>query len=73
MSPQTLQLVLPVAVIAIIFLVRSRRVGKPQPLKLGLLWIRPALLLLGCAAVLLRCRQARGAMTKWAPWNQPRA
>ena len=53
MSPQTLQLVLPVAVIAVIFLIRARRVGKPQPLKLGLLWIRPALLLLGCAAVLL--------------------
>lgn len=53
MSPQTLQLVLPIVVIAVIFLLRARRVGKPQPLKLGLLWIRPALLLLGCAAVLL--------------------
>jgi len=53
MSPQTLQLVIPVAIIAVVFLLRARRVGKPQSLKLGLLWIRPALLLLACAAVLL--------------------
>ncbi|MBV9550192.1 MAG: DUF1453 family protein [Alphaproteobacteria bacterium] len=52
MSPQTLQLVLPVAIIAVVFLLRARRVGKPQPLKLGLLWLRPALLLLACAAIL---------------------
>jgi len=52
MSPQTLQLVLPIAVIAVVFLLRARRVGKPQPLKLGLLWIRPAVLLFACAAVL---------------------
>jgi hypothetical protein len=53
MSPQTLQLVLPVVVIAVIFLLRARRIGKPQPLRLGLIWIRPALLLMACAAVLL--------------------
>ena len=52
MSPQTLQLVIPVAIIAVVFLLRARRVGKPQPLKLGLLWIRPALLVFACAAVL---------------------
>src|SRR6185312_13952968 len=52
MSPQTLQLVLPIAVIAVIFLLRARRVGKPQPLKLGLLWLRPTFLLLACAVVL---------------------
>lgn len=52
MSPQTLQLILPLAVIAVVFLLRARRVGKPQPLKLGLFWIRPALLVLACAAVL---------------------
>jgi drug/metabolite transporter (DMT)-like permease len=53
MSPQTLQLILPLAVIAVIFLLRARRVGKPQPLKLGLLWIRPALLVFACAVILL--------------------
>ena len=53
MSPQTLQLVLPLVLIAVVFLFRARRVGKPQPLKLGLLWIRPALLLAACAVVLL--------------------
>ncbi len=52
MSPQTLQLVLPMAVIAVVILLRARRVGRPQPLKLGLLWIRPALLLLACGVIL---------------------
>jgi hypothetical protein len=53
MSPQTLQIVLPLVLVAVIFLFRARRVGKPQPLKLGLLWLRPALLLAACAVVLL--------------------
>ena len=52
MSPQTLQILLPLVIIAAVFLLRARRVGKPQPLKLGLLWLRPAMLVLACAAVL---------------------
>ena len=53
MSPQMLQLLIPVAIIAVVFLLRARKVGKPQPLKLGLLWIRPTLLVVACAMVLL--------------------
>ncbi len=53
MSPQMLQLVLPVVIIAVVFLLRARRVGKAQPLRLGLLWLRPAILLAACAVVLL--------------------
>lgn len=30
-----------------------RKLSRPQPLKLGLLWVRPVLLLVACAAVLL--------------------
>jgi hypothetical protein len=67
MSPQTLQLVLPVILIAVVFLVRARRVGKPQPLKLGLLWIRPALLLAACAVVLLLPPQRGVAPIQWVP------
>jgi len=53
MSPQMLQLVIPLVIIIPILLLRMRRMGKPQPLKLGLLWLRPAILLFACAAILL--------------------
>jgi hypothetical protein len=53
MSPQTLQILIPVLVIIPVFLLRMRRMGKQQPFKLGMLWLRPAILLLACAAVLL--------------------
>ena len=53
MSPQTLQILIPLLIIIPIFALRMRRMGKQQPLKLGRLWMRPAVLLLACAAVLL--------------------
>ena len=53
MSQQTLQLVIPLAIVAVFFLLRARRMGKPQPLRLGMLWVRPAYLLFACAVVLL--------------------
>jgi hypothetical protein len=52
-SPQTLQLIIPLVIIIPIFLLRARRLSRLQPLKLGLLWLRPAVLLAACAAVLL--------------------
>ena len=52
MSPQMLQIVIPLIIIIPIFLLRMRRMGKQQPLRLGLIWIRPAILLLACAAIL---------------------
>jgi hypothetical protein len=52
-SPQTLQLLIPLLIIIPIFAWRARRLSRPQPLKLGLLWLRPAILLLVCALVLV--------------------
>jgi drug/metabolite transporter (DMT)-like permease len=71
MSPQTLQLVIPVAVIAVIFLLRARRVGKPQPLKLGLLWVRPALLVFACAMVLFLPARPGAAPIQLMPMDWP--
>jgi hypothetical protein len=52
-SPQTLQLLIPLIIIIPVFLLRARRLSRPQPLKLWLLWLRPAILLVVCAVVLL--------------------
>jgi hypothetical protein len=60
MSPQMLQYLIPLVIIVPVFLLRARRMGRQQRLRLGLLWIRPAILLFGCAAVLLLPSQ-RGA------------
>ena len=51
-SPQTLQLLIPLLIIIPIFALRARRLSRPQPLKLAVLWLRPAILLAVCAAVL---------------------
>jgi len=48
MSPQTLQLLIPLVIIIPIILLRARRLSRKQPLKLGLLLIRPVLLLAVC-------------------------
>ncbi len=47
-----LQLLIPLLIIIPILFLRMRKMSKPEPLKLGRLWIRPALVLLGCAVVL---------------------
>jgi hypothetical protein len=48
MSPQTLQLLIPIAIIIPIILLRARTLSKKQPLKLGRLLIRPVILLAVC-------------------------
>jgi len=53
MSQQMTQYLLPLLVIVVVVALRARRLSKKRPLKLGRLWIRPAILLIACAAVLL--------------------
>jgi hypothetical protein len=52
MSPQTMQYLLPLLIIVPILLLRARRMSRPQPLKLGLLWVRPAILVVLCVVAL---------------------
>jgi hypothetical protein len=47
-----LRFILPFVIILPILYFRMRKMTKPQPLKLGVLWLRPALVLLGCGFVL---------------------
>jgi drug/metabolite transporter (DMT)-like permease len=49
---QTLQLFLPVLIVLPVLYFRMRRTAKAQPLKLGRLWIRPALIIAAAALVL---------------------
>jgi hypothetical protein len=53
MNPQLLQVLIPLVIIVPVFLLRARRLGRKQPLKLGRLWLRPAILLVACVAALL--------------------
>lgn len=53
MSPQTLQLLIPLVVIIPIILLRARKLSRKQPLKLGRLLIRSAILLAVCALYFL--------------------
>jgi len=48
---QTLQLFLPILIILPVLYLRMRRLGTARPLKLGQLWIRPALILLAAGLV----------------------
>jgi hypothetical protein len=50
--PSQLQLFLPILILLPILYFRMRRLSRPQPLKLGRLWIRPAIILIACALVL---------------------
>ena len=50
---QTLQLFLPILIILPVLYLRMRRMSRAQPLKLGRLWIRPAIILAVTALVLL--------------------
>ncbi|MFM5916055.1 MAG: hypothetical protein ACKOOL_00810 [Novosphingobium sp.] len=52
MDPKTLQTVLPIAVILIVFAVRFRNLSKPRPFNAGRLWLAPALISLVAAAFL---------------------
>jgi len=47
-----LQFIIPLLIIIPILFFRMRKMSRPEPLKLGRLWIRPVLVLLGCAVVL---------------------
>jgi hypothetical protein len=49
---QALQLFLPVLIILPVLFLRMRKMTKAQPLKLGRLWIRPAIILLAAGLVL---------------------
>jgi hypothetical protein len=50
---QALQLFLPILILVPVLYLRMRRMSKAQPLKLGRLWIRPAIILAVTALVLL--------------------
>jgi hypothetical protein len=47
-----LQYIIPLLIIIPILFFRMRKMSRPEPLKLGRLWIRPAVVLLGCTVVL---------------------
>jgi hypothetical protein len=53
MTQQQLQFFLPILIIVPVLFLRLRRMSRPQPLKLGRLWIRPVLLVVVAAMVLL--------------------
>ena len=50
---QTLQLFLPILILLPVLYFRLRRMSKPQPLKLGRLWVQPAIILAVTALALL--------------------
>ena len=52
MDPKTLQFIIPFLIILPILYLRLTRMMKPQRLKLGRLWIRPALILFAAGTVL---------------------
>ena len=71
---QTLQLFLPILILLPVLYFRMRRMSKSQPLKLGRLWIRPAIILKiakldGTVLVLNQVRDAKGELA----WAQPLA
>ncbi len=47
-----LQYILPFLIIIPILFFRMRKMSRPEPLKLGRLWMRPVLVLVGCTVVL---------------------
>jgi hypothetical protein len=47
-----MQYILPLLIIVPILLLRMRRMSRPQPLKLGMMWIRPAFLIVVCVLAL---------------------
>jgi hypothetical protein len=59
---QTLQLFLPILILLPVLYFRLRRMTRAQPLKLGRLWIRPALILFAAAMVLIMPQPGRHAV-----------
>lgn len=53
-APQWLSIVLPLVIIAVVFAVRIRRMGRERPLRVERLWIVPALYLAVATAAFLR-------------------
>jgi len=63
---QTLQLFLPILILLPVLYLRMRRMSRSQPLKLGRMWIRPAIFL-GLAALALLAPGPHGQPRHWAP------
>jgi len=63
---QTLQLFLPILIILPVLYFRMRRMSRAQPLKLGKMWIRPAIFL-AIAALALFAPGSHGQPHHWAP------
>ena len=59
---QTLQLFLPIIIVLPILYFRMRGMAKAQPLKLGRLWIRPAIILVAAMLVLFLPQPGRHAV-----------
>src|SRR5262245_4297684 len=59
---QALQLFLPILIILPILYFRMRKMAKPQPLKLGRLWIRPAIIVAVAVSVLFLPQPGRHAV-----------
>ena len=53
MNPEQVQAVLPIALVAVIFALRWRRMSKPRPFKTGWLWLPPALLAAATSLMLI--------------------
>jgi len=63
---QAIQLFLPILIILPVLYFRMRRMSRAQPLKLGRMWIRPALFL-GLMTVALLAPGPQGQPHDWAP------
>ena len=59
---QTLQLFLPLLIILPVLYLRMRKMTKAQPLKLGRLWIRPAIIMTAAVLVVLLPQQGQHAV-----------
>jgi hypothetical protein len=63
---QAIQLFLPILIILPVLYFRMRRMSRAQPLKLGRMWIRPAIFL-GLTALVLLAPGPHGQPHHWAP------
>jgi len=63
---QAIQLFLPILIILPVLYFRMRRMSRAQPLKLGRMWIRPAIFL-GLMALVLLAPGPHGQPHHWAP------
>ena len=65
-QPHILQFILPLLIILPVLYLRVRRMSKPRPLKLGRLWIRPAIILLA-AGLIVFLPQSHHPIRHFAP------